>query len=102
MVERKSKKEAIEKLKILEPNDSTILYILKQSLGNAKDDKFGFKRYSMLTMNLLFISKKVQMLKCFKKNDIDLCEVLIKIKDNYDFNIFGNKYQKVKREDLNV
>lgn len=101
-VERKSKKETIEKLKKLEPNDSTILFILKQSLGDAEDDKFGFKKYSILTLNLLFMSKKVQVLKCFKKNDVDLYEVLIKMKDNYDFNIFGSKYQKVKRKELNI
>ena len=101
-VERKSKKETIEKLKKLEPNDSTILTVLKKCLTEIKGDKFEFKKYSILTLNLLFIAKKIQVLKCFKKKDLDSCEILIKIKDNYDFNIFGNKYQKVKKEDINI
>jgi hypothetical protein len=33
---------------------------------------------------------------------MDFEEVLIKIKDNYDFNFFGNKYQKVTRKELNI
>lgn len=101
-VEKKSKKEAIEKLKKLNPNDSTILSILKQGFGEEKEDKIGFKKYSMLTLNLLFISKKVQVLKCFKNNDMNMDEVLVKIKDNYDFDIFGDKYQKTIRKELNI
>lgn len=99
-VERKIKKESIEKLKKLNPNDSTILTILKQCFGSKKDDKFGFKKYSMLTLNLLFMSKKIQVLKCFKNSGVDINEVLIKIKDNYDFDIFGEKYQKVNINNL--
>lgn len=101
-VERKSKKEAIEKLKKLNPNDATILSILKQGFGKFEDDKIGFKKYAMLTLNLLFLSKKIQVLKCFINNNMDFEEVLIKIKDNYDFNFFGNKYQKVTRKELNI
>ena len=99
-IERKAKKEAIEKLKKLKPSDVTILSILKQSFGNKNEDKFGFKKYSMLTLNLLFISKKVQVLKCFKSKNMNMDEVLIKIKNDYDFDIFGDKYQKVKRQEL--
>jgi hypothetical protein len=101
-VEKKSKKEAIDKLKELKPNDATILSVLKQSLGEESDDKLGFKKYGILTLNLLFISKKIQVLKCFKKNNMDLDEVLIKIKDDYDFDIFGERYQKTIRKELNV
>ena len=101
-VERKSKKEAIEKLKKLNPNDAPILSILKQGFGKFEDDKIGFKKYAMLTLNLLFLSKKIQVLKCFINNNMDFEEVLIKIKDNYDFNFFGNKYQKVTRKELNI
>ena len=99
-IEKKAKYEAVESLKKLEPNESTILAILKQSFGEKEEDKMGFKKYSMLTLNLLFISKKMQVLKCFKKGDMDIDEVLIKIKDEYDFNLFGDKYQKVQRRDL--
>jgi hypothetical protein len=99
-IERKSKKDAIEKLKKLKTNEATILAILKQSFGNKKDDKFGFKKYSMLTLNLLFISKKIQVLKCFKNNNMNMDDVLIKIKDENDYYIFGENYQKIKRKDL--
>jgi hypothetical protein len=101
-IERKSKKEAIEKLKKLNPNDTTILSILKQSFGSIEDDKLGFKKYSMLTLNLLFLSKKIQVLRCFKNGNVNVEEILVKIKDNYDFNIFGEKYQKTTRKELNV
>ncbi len=100
-VERKSKKDSIEKLKKLKPNDSTILYILKQCfLNKPNNDSLNFKKYSMLTLNLLFMSKKIQVLKCFKNNELNLDEVLIKIKDQYDYDIFGEKYQKVNKFDL--
>jgi hypothetical protein len=33
---------------------------------------------------------------------MDMDEVLIKIKDNYDFDIFGDKYQKTIRKELNI
>jgi len=101
-VRRKFKQEAIEKLKKLDTNEATILSVLKQSFGNKEDDKFGFKKYGMLTLNLLFMAKKVEVLKCFKSNNMDMDEVLIKIKDNYDFDLFGNKYQKVKRKEINI
>lgn len=99
-VEKKAKHEAVEELKKLKPNEATILSILKQSFGTKEEDKLGFKKYSMLTLNLLFTSKKIQVLKCFKSNDINIDEVLIKIKDECDFNIFGKKYQKVERKDF--
>ena len=92
-VERKSKKEAINKLKKLKSNDSTILFVLNQCFGNKQNDAFGFKKYSMLTLNLLFISKKIQLLKCFINKESNE-EVLIKINDKNGYNIFGNKYQK--------
>ena len=99
-VERKSKKEATDELKKLQSSESTILSILKQCFSDDVVDKFEFKKYSMLTLNLLFISKKSEVLKCFIKNNTDLDEILIKIKKEYDFNIFGDKYQKVKIKDL--
>lgn len=97
-IERKSKREAIEKLKKLNPNDATILGILKQSFGI--NDLLGFKKYSILTLNLLFMAKKVQVLKCFKNNNMNMDEVLVKIKENSDYEIFGEKFQKVTRKDI--
>lgn len=98
-VERKSKQDAIKKLKELKSNDPTILYILKQCFGTRS--RLGFKKYGMLTLNLLFSSKKVQLLKCFRKDNMDADEVLIKRKDTFDYDIFGDKYQKMIRKDLN-
>jgi hypothetical protein len=100
-VERKSKQEAIKNLKELNTNTSTILSILKQCFCD-EEDKFEFKKYSMLTLNLLFTAKKLQVLMCFKNNNISIDEVLVKIKDEYDYDIFGNKYQKMQRKELNL
>lgn len=99
-IERKLKREAMEKLKKINPSEVTVLNILKQCFGEKEKDKNGFKKYGMLTLNLLFITKKVQVLKCFKSKDMDFDEVLIKLKDKYDYDLFGEKYQKVKRKDL--
>ena len=44
----------------------------------------------------------MQVLKCFKNNDMEMDEVLIKIKDANDFEIFGNNYQKIVRKDINI
>jgi hypothetical protein len=101
-VERKSKKEAIEKLRNLNPNEATILSVLKQSFSEEHEDKLGFSKYGMLALNLLFVSKKVEVLKCFKSANTDMDDILIKIKDKYDFDIFGDKYQKVKRKEINI
>jgi hypothetical protein len=97
-VRKKAKQKALEKLKNIEPSDVTILNILKQCFGDK--DNYDFKKYSMLTLNLLFLSKRIQLLKCFKNNNMTMEEVLVKIKDTYDFDIFGNKYQKIIIQDL--
>jgi len=99
-VEKKVKQDAIKKLKKLQSNESTILSVLKQSFGKVEDDNFGFKKYGMLTLNLLFSSKKIEVLKCFHNKQECNDELLIKIKDKYNFNIFGNKYQKVTKKEL--
>jgi len=97
-VERKSKREAIEKLKKITPSEVTILNILKQCFGEK--DNCGFKKYGTLTLNLLFISKKIEVLRCFVSESTNIDEVLVKIKDNFDYNLFGNKYQKVDKNTI--
>lgn len=97
-IERKSKQEAIKKLKKLQPNLPTVLYILKQCFSKNTN----FSKYGMLTLNLLFSSKKIDVLKCFQK-EFKLSsddEFLIQMKDDYDYNIFGNKYQKITKNEL--
>jgi hypothetical protein len=99
-VERKTKKDAIEQLKKLSIPTRTIWYILKRCFDNNEEENIDLSKYGMLTLNLLFITNKAQVLKCFKNNDLNSDEILIKIKDKYDFNIFGEKYQKVNKIDL--
>ena len=98
-VERKSKQEAIKKLKSLQPNLSTILYVLRQCFSGETTE---FSKYGMLTLNLLFSSKKVEVLKCFQKEFKLDCddELLVRMKEKCDFNIFGDKYQKITQKDL--
>jgi hypothetical protein len=99
-VERKSKQDAINKLKQLQPSESTILNVLKQSFGNTEDDILGFKKYSILTLNLLFSAKKLEVLKCFQNKETCDNEFLVKIKEKCDYDIFGSKYQKITKEEL--
>ncbi len=94
-IQIKSKKQAISKLKKLKPSDATILFILKQCFDPEQEDFFNFKKYSMLTLNLLFMSKRKQVLKCFVNNDLN-DNVLIKNFDNYNYILFGNRYKNVK------
>jgi hypothetical protein len=101
-VERKVKKEAMSQLEKLKPSDATILYVLKQCFGEKEDDIFGFKKYSILTLNLLFVVKRLQVLKCFRKKDATMEEVLIKIKDDCGMDIFGEKYHKTKINTLRL
>ena len=56
-IKRKSKEEAVKKIKKLKPSDATILGVLKQCFGDKENDNFGFKKYAMLTLNLLFVAK---------------------------------------------
>jgi len=48
----------------------------------------------MLTLNLLFMSKKKQVLKCFINKDLN-DDVLIKNNKDFTYVLFGNKYKKV-------
>jgi hypothetical protein len=100
-VKKKSKQEAIKKLSKLKPNVASILYVLRQSFGENINDEYNFKKYGMLTLNLLYQSQKISVLKCFQNKKDCSDEFLVRIKDDYDFNIFGNKYQKITRGELN-
>jgi len=95
-----SKKQAVRKLKNLKPNDATILFVLKQCFDPEQKDFFGFKKYSMLTLNLLFMSKRKQVLKCFLNKDLNE-EVLIKNNKDFTYILFGNKYKKTTTNILN-
>jgi len=94
-VQIKSKKQAISKLKKLKPSDATILFVLKQCFDREQEDFFGFRKYSILTLNLLFMSKRKQVLKCFINKELN-DNVLIKNYNNYNYILFGNRYKNVK------
>jgi hypothetical protein len=87
-------------LKKLNPSDSTILEVLYECFDDKKSNKLNFKKYGLLTLNLLFISKKLQVLKCFKNNNIAFDEILVKMKNEYDYDLFGEKYQKMNFGDI--
>ena len=95
---RKAKFEAIKELKKLNPNDSTILGIIKQCF--EKTGELDFKKYGTLTLNLLFSSKKKQVLKCFKKEEDNDELVLVKMKDCCDYDFFGEKYQTCSKSEI--
>jgi hypothetical protein len=99
-VEKRVKQEAIKKLKQLQPSEITILAVLKKCFGKVEFDNFGFKAYSILTLNLLFEAKKIDVLRCFQNSPYNDFELLVKIKDQSDYDIFGNKYQKISKSEL--
>ncbi len=94
-VRKREKEKAVNELKKYKINISTILNILRRCFGLTKDD-FGFSKYAILCLNLLFLSHKLNTLKCFRSKDISNDEVLIEVNENWNYNIFGVKYRKVK------
>jgi len=96
-VERKERKEAVEKLKKINISNATILGYLKLSFSGKNED---YSKHSMLSLNLLFLSHKIEVLNCFKNINMDNDDLLVKIKKISDYNIFGNAYQKVKRKEV--
>lgn len=99
-IKRNVKKEAIDELKKLNPSDATILEVLNECFNNRIDNRFDFSRYGLLTLNLLFIAKKLQVLKCFRNTNIEFDEILVKMKDEYDYDLFGERFQKVNLGDI--
>ena len=96
-VERKSKKEAVDNLKKIIISNATILGYLKLAFdGNNVD----YNKYSLLSLNLLFMSKKTEVLNCFINKNTDDDEFLIKIKQTSDYNFFGCDFQKIKRKEI--
>jgi len=96
-VEKKAKKDAIDKLKKMIISNATILGYLKLLFSEENN---LYSKYSMLSLNLFFMSKRVEFLNCFKSNNKNNDELLIKIKEVSDYNIFGNNYQKIKRKEI--
>lgn len=95
---KKYKNDAILKLKKLTPTEATILKVIKDSF----DNKEGFRKYSVLTLNLLFTCYRKQFLKCFKSKNMNDDKVLVKVKNRNDYLIFGNGYQINTRKSLKI
>ena len=96
-VKRKSQKEAIEKLKKMTLNNATILGYLKLAFNEQNED---YNKYSMLSLNLLFMAKKTEVLNCFVNKNMDDEDLLIKIKQTSDYNFFGEDFQKIKMKEI--
>ena len=90
---------AIEELsEVKNINQATILDILRMSL-KVKSDPYGFSKYAMLTMNLLYLSHSEYLIECFMSKDMSKDIVLIN-NTNGDISIFGKLYSKNTRESL--
>ena len=94
-IRRKEKLKAIEELNNYKINTSTILHILRRCFKVIQDD-IGFSKYSILCLNLLFLSNKLNVLECFRNEDILNNEVLAEVLegDEWDYNIFDKYYKK--------
>ena len=76
---------------------STILHILRKCFKIINDD-IGFSKYSIVCLNLLFLSNKLEVLKCFRNKDISNEDILAEVfeNDDWDYNIFGKFYIKTQ------
>jgi hypothetical protein len=94
-VRRKEKAKAVEELKKYKIRTAIVLHILRRCFKVIQDD-IGFSKYSLICLNLLFLSNKLDVLKCFRNKDISDDEILAEVKeqDDWDYNIFGKYYKK--------
>ncbi len=99
-VRRKQKQMTIEMLKKYKINTPTVLHIFRRCFKLIKDD-FGFSNYAILCFNLLFLSNKLEVLKCFRNMDISNEEFLVEVDkvDNWDYYFFGKYYAKTYYKD---
>ncbi|MFA5559295.1 MAG: hypothetical protein WDA59_07595 [Methanofastidiosum sp.] len=97
-VRRREKQKAIAELKKYKINISTVLNILRRCFGLTRDT-FGFSKYAMLCLNLLFKTNKLEVVKCFRSKDISNDDVLIEVDNDWDYNIFGKYYRKLFDKD---
>lgn len=97
-VERNSKNNAIRLLSELTITQATALDIVRVAL-RIKEGKFDFSKYSLLALNLLFLTDSQLLLNCFKSKDMSDDLVLCNFKNN-GINIFGKTYIKKPRKDM--
>lgn len=97
-VERNSKEMAIICLSNLKITTATVLDVLRMSLG-VKNDMYGFSKYGMLALNLLYLSNRNSTLNCFKSKDMSEDGVLVK-SSRGEIDIFGVKYTKKYRNNI--
>ena len=96
-IRRKEKEKAVKELMNYKIKTSTILHILRKCFKIINDD-IGFSKYSVICLNLLFSSNKLEVLKCFRNKDISNEDILVEVfeDDNWDYNIFGKFYMKTQ------
>ncbi|MCP3925556.1 MAG: hypothetical protein GY714_23555 [Desulfobacterales bacterium] len=102
-VKLKAQTEAVVELKNIKSlSTATILRILMQSFGSKTNDTIGFKKYSLLTLNLLFQAYPILVLNCFINENIYNDKSLVECQNNstYEYDIFGKKYKLMTRENI--
>ena len=99
-ITKKEKEKAINELKKYKIRLHTVLNILRRCFKVTKDD-FGFSKYALLTLNLLYRTNKLEIIKCFKSKDMSGDEILVETDSNYEYNIFGKYYKKTIIKSLN-
>jgi len=96
-IRRSAKANAIIKLQGYKINQATVLNILRRSF-KVTEDKFGFSKHAIATLNLLFEYNKVAVIGCFKEKSSKEDEILVKLATcNRDYlgqiyDIFGDNY----------
>lgn len=95
-VRKKEKQKAVRELKKYKITAPTVLHILRRCFKLIEDD-LGFFNYSILCLNLLFLSNKLEVLKCFRNKDISNEEFLVEANEInvWDYYFFGKYYIKM-------
>lgn len=99
-VARNAKMDAIEKLKNIKTPEKNIFYVVAKTMN--KEDSLKFSKYAMLTMNLLFMSKRDEFVQCFHSKDMSNDKLLIKSQCSPDIDIFGDSFKKIGRNDIDL
>lgn len=99
-ISMQTKRDIILKLKQLNPSQATIHRIIKLATSSNNKDVPPFSKYKSLTLNSLFNAYRKSFLGCFNSHDMKLDEVLVEIDGRHELNIFGSKFNRIKRKDL--
>jgi len=98
-ISKKEKEKAIFDLKKYKIKLPTVLNILRRCF-KVNNDEFGFSKYAMITLNLLYKSNKMEVIQCFKNIGVLDDDVLIEESKEWEYNIFGKYYKKIQIKSL--